>query len=152
MKITSKQALVVCARAAALALSALATACVVQPQRAPEPAKAPPNSDYWNTVVEGWEGRNAIDLWREWGVPTNIVTAPNGNEMHIYLSSSKPGSGDAPVHLSHGMSTPSGTGSCETDFEVDAQKVIVNGIWRGESCPRSEKQELPKWIFIPTGF
>ncbi len=130
-----------------LALSAVASCAV-----APANTNAP---HYWNSVVNKWEGREAIDLWRTWGVPTKIVKAPNGNEMHVYIGSTITKSGGSSFFETSGISVGKSTSSaaCETDFEVDASKVIIGSIWRGEACPATEKQPRPKWLAaVPIGF
>lgn len=130
-----------------LAVSVMAS-CAVAPA-------ATDGSHYWNTVVKNWEGREAIDLWRTWGVPTNIVKAPNGNEMHVYIGSTISKSGGSSFFETSGLSVGKSTATvaCETDFEVDASKTIVGAIWRGDACPASEKQPRPKWLAaVPIGF
>jgi len=121
-------------------------------------AVAPPADDgpaYWDGVVSEWQGREAIELWRSWGVPTKIVPAPNGHEMHVYVGSVATQSGGSSFFESAGLSVGKGAVmvGCETDFEVDDGKRIVGAIWRGDACPRSADHARPKWLAaVPIGF
>lgn len=122
--------------------------CVVKPH-------SPTHPHYWETEVNQWLGREAIALWRTWGVPTKIVTAPNGNEMHIYIGKVSKESSGSSFFETGGLAVGGKPtlADCETDFEVDASKTIIGAIWRGDACPESHKQGRPKWLAaVPIGF
>lgn len=126
-----------------LLLSALLSACAYTPDR---------SSAHWDSVVEAWQGREAIDLWRSWGVPSRVVTAPNGNEMHVYISEFKTRGKRATIYLGHGLAVGGGSSEssgCETAFEVAADKRIVSGYWRGDNCPHAPEDGVPDWIAMP---
>ncbi len=136
------------ARLALIVGTVLVSSCAIAP-----PAGNGPH--YWDTVLGDWKGREAIELWRTWGVPTAIVEAPNGNEMHVYIGNVTGTSSGALFFESNGLSVGKNTSraGCETDFEVNDAKVIVGAIWRGDACPKSEKQQRPKWLAaVPIGF
>lgn len=146
------KSITMCAGRNRLLLSAaglvLLAGCAVAPP-------ADPGTHYWDEVVSAWQGRDAIELWRSWGVPTKIVQAPNGHEMHVYVGSTTTRSVGSSFFESGGLSVGKSAVivGCQTDFEVDSAKVIIGAIWRGEACPRSEAHERPKWLAaVPIGF
>lgn len=110
---------------------------------------------YWDRILDSWKGKPAIDLWRDWGVPSKIVKAPNNNEMHLYFgilpkpyetTQAKPGD---EINLTRRKPRFSG---CETTFEVNEDKRIVGSHWRGGECPQDETEEIPYWTSIVIGF
>ena len=131
-----------------LACTALLSACVVvQPRQ----------SDYWNTVLDEWKGRSAIDLWRSWGVPTKVVEAPNGNEMHLYVTEVRTQGAASGWRAGYKLAIPNTMWmqrSCESAFEIDADKTIIGWVWRGETCPHHPEDKHPAYWAqpVPIGF
>lgn len=109
---------------------------------------------HWDTLTQSWHGREAIDLWRSWGVPTKVVEAPNGNEMQVYISNQRSSHSAASFYQGYGATTASSssTTSCETTFEVKAEKIIIGSIWRGQNCPDSKTEPMPEWMTTRIGF
>ena len=117
------------------------------------PSQASDKPDYWPEVMSAWKGREAIELWRSWGIPTRIVTAPNGNEMHSYISTSNNPSktwSTKPKTEKPNTALDYSKLRCEAIFEVDDKKTIVSVQWRGSQCPESEEDTAdPNWMLLP---
>ncbi len=117
-------------------------------------ALLPAQAQDWEATLASWTGRPAIELWRAWGVPSRLLAAPNGNEIHLYALSphgrcgSSAASGPQPCMARLGETHD----GCESSFEVAPDKSIVGWTWRGAGCPVSEPVRPARPWFVPIGF
>ena len=93
-----------------------------------------------DSLMESWTGENINSVISLWGNPTEIKTADNGKIYYWNKSRDIIAPGFGIYGGAYG-----GTSTCNKNFEVDENDIIIKGNWSGNACPmtyRSVKKYL----------
>ncbi|MCX7120590.1 MAG: hypothetical protein NTZ67_02255 [Gammaproteobacteria bacterium] len=116
----------------------------------------------YKMAMNSWQGAPAKALVNSWGQPEDVNQLPNGNQEYIYRTqeqetgvkvypqntgrlSAQPSASlmNAP---SSGVSTGNYSFSCESQFEINHQGIIINTSFSGNNCV-STKAKAKHWAY-----
>ena len=87
-------------------------------------------------IINNWRGYNIDDLIDKWGYPQQLFTETNGNRVYVYsrVVTYIPPIWTAPItdyKIFGGMTS---SRYCNTYFETNDNKTIVDGSYEGNGC------------------
>jgi len=100
-----------------------------------------------DTIMRSWYGENIDSVISKWGYPTDEKNIA-GRKLIIWSEGTEQ-SFDTWTDHDKGWSFSTATAKeedvCTRTFEVDEHNKIINGQWKGESCPFTQFGGK-KWI------
>lgn len=97
-----------------------------------QPAQISRSQDIINT----WSGQNIDDLMDKWGYPQQSFTETNGNRVYVYsrVVTYIPPIWTDPIFNYKIFAGKTRTRYCNTYFETNYNKTIVEGSYEGNAC------------------